>query len=238
MSELVPAVRRGVVALRDGKSLKDAAKEALEPRSDAEIAADTASIPRKPVPAQVEITEDLVAALGRVAEVFGTVQPAEHRMLTESEVQALFEERAVVKAVSDALKDREESIKEYVRTHMDLVAEASGEVTDETLRDASGHYVLASKGNPERIAVPGTAKDWSREYREGRIEIDGYQLEEMEKNGEIDREDYLSMTREVRVFDEAKAQQAIMKKPERMEIIRRITKRGLAGTSLFVRNRK
>ena len=58
------------------------------------------------------------------------------------------------------------------------------------------------------------------------------------KAGEISREDYLALTVENRVFDEAKASKAILAKPERLSILKRITKKTGANTSLTVRKAK
>lgn len=189
-------------------------------------------------PAAVEMTEDLKQALALLPKVFGQVQVTEIRSLTEDERAALGEEQDVIAAIQDVLKIRDAAIKESVRHHMDLKAVAEGKVTEDTETDAHGHYVVAAKGKPERVAIPGTDKEWSREYRSGKVEIDADRLRDMDEAGEIDHEVYLSFTKQVRVFDEARAMAAMEKDPSLLHVFRKLIKRGRPSLSLYVRKAK
>lgn len=191
------------------------------------------------VPEALSITPEFVEALKRLPEVFGAVMPAERRALNDAEVELLFAERETLRAVLDLLNSRDADIKSTVRHHIDVEAEQNGLATpDTTPRDNAGHYLLAAPQQPVRVDIPNTNQAWSSEYREGAVSIDEALLKEMADNGEIDREDYLAFTREVRVFDETKALKALADKPERLQILKAITKRSRATTALFVRKSK
>ena len=204
-------------------------------------------------PTPLELTPEQREALNMVPRFFGQVHPAEPKILDDDEMTALFGERQVLREVLEPLVGRDEVIKEIVRHHMDLVAEQSNVaipkdivrggslVAEASPRDKAGHYILASKGNPERAHIPGTNQDWSREYREGGISFANAasDLLAMYEAGDITREQYLTMTREVRAFDEPKTMEAVRKDPETyLPILRAIAHRADNGTSMFVRKTK
>lgn len=232
MGEL-EAVARGLTVLREkGATLKAVATALLDdnPSTGAEKAL-------KP-PKRVELTDTVVHALKKLPEVFGQVQPTEVRMLTDEESTALWEERKAINDILTALTTRKDAITDAVHNHMDLRAQAEGLVKRTTERDANGHVLLASKGNPERLAIQGTNEEWSREYVSGSVTIAAEQLPEMVEQGELPREVYLSMTRAVRVFDEGRAFNAMAKDPTLLGVLKKITKRGPARLSLYVRKQK
>lgn len=232
MGEIEKTVEIGKLALRkNGATVLTVAQALID-----QVAYDAAK--ELKAPASVEMTEDLRQALTLLPKVFGQVQVTEIRQLTDDERSALGEEQDVIEAIQDALETREKAIKESVRHHMDLVAIAEGKVTKDTETDAHGHYVVASKGNPERVSIPGTDREWSREYRAGRVEIDGDRLLDLYEAGEISRKQYLAMTKAVRVFDETKAMAAMEKDPGLINVFRKLIKRGRPSLSLYVRKAK
>lgn len=204
-------------------------------------------------PEALVLTAEQRAALDAVPAVFGVVHPDAPKILTDDEIVALYEERETVREALEPLKGRDEVIKEIMRHHMDLVAEQSniavpkdivrnGQVIAEaTPRDANGHYILASKGNPEQARVPGTNQAFVRQYREGGVSfaLAAEDLLAMYEEGRITREQYLSMTRETRVFDEAKTMEAVRKDPETyLPILKAVAVRSDNGTSMYVRKAK
>jgi len=204
---------------------------------------DLSEVSFPPVPGEVVLTDDVKKALRRLPEVFATVQPTERRALTEEEIKAVEDERDALRKIASLLTSRDEDLKTLIRHHMDVSAEQAGKADPETTdRDAHGHYVIAGPGNPERVPIPGTNLDYSREYRAPKIGTDTSVLADMEAAGEISRETYLAMTREVRVFDDTKTIAALANKPtlrgEILTAIQRMTKPGKPGTSLFTRKRK
>jgi hypothetical protein len=230
-AELSPLIKQGQIALREGASLAAVAAAMLVEMPEVEALAPAAPT----VPAPVELTPEVKQALEQMAEVFAAVQPTERRRLSDTEVAALYIERDVVKKVGEVLAGREENIKEYVRNHLDVVAEETGRTDANTPRDSKGHYVVAEKGKPERLPIAGTNQAFSREFRSGKASVDGSRLLDMYEAGEISREDYLSFTREMRVFDEDKALKAINDDPKRLEILARLAVPASPTTSLFVR---
>jgi len=230
-TELSPLIKQGQIALREGASLAAVAAAMLVEMPEVEALAPAAPT----VPAPVELTPEVKQALEQMSEVFAAVQPTERRRLSDTEVAALYIERDVVKKVGEVLAGREENIKEYVRNHLDVVAEETGRTDANTPRDGKGHYVVAEKGKPERLPIAGTNQAFSREFRSGKASVDGSRLLDMYEAGEISREDYLAFTREMRVFDEDKALKAINDDPKRLEILARLAVPANPTTSLFVR---
>lgn len=237
---------RAKIAVRENKSIKEIASIFAQ---DVVLPAPAEEFPA--VPAPLTITPEFVDALKQLPSVFGAVMPAERRSLSETEIAALYTERETLRVVLDLIKNRDASISETVRHHIDVNAEENGiavpkpvlgpngeVIVEATPRDNAGHYILSAPQNPHRVPISGTNQEWSSEYREGAVSIDTNTLEDLVEQGVVSREDYLSMTREVRIFDEAKALKALAAKPERLGIIKSITKRSGATTSLFVRKAK
>jgi septum formation topological specificity factor MinE len=249
--QVEPYIEQGRIALQQGKSLREV-REAMAAPYQADVAR-TEALPFPSVPAPVEITEDVAEALKRLPEVFMVVQPTERRTLTDEEKIAVYEERDVLKHILVLLETRDEHLKTIIRHHMDVDAEerniavqkatvdpGTGQVIVEaTDRTTDGHYILCGPGNPERTHIPGTNQDWSREYRKGTVTSDESVLDQMHEEGEIDRDVYLAMTRQRRVFDENKAQQAALEKPdlrdEILRVIAKMTRQGKPSVSLFTR---
>jgi hypothetical protein len=204
-------------------------------------------------PKPVTMTEEAKQAIDALPVVFNRVMPTEPKILDDKEMVDLFEEREILRDALAPLSARDEVIKEIVRHHMDLVAEQSniaipkdivrnGQViATATTRDSKGHYILASKGNPEQAEIPGTNQAWSREYKQGGVSFNfaAGDLLAMYEEGEITREQYLAMTRETRVFDEAKTMEAVRKDPETyLPIFQRVAVRSSESTSITVRKAK
>lgn len=233
-TDLSPIVKQGQIALKDPKAtLATVVAAIVSVLPEVEGVVTTPEVP-KPLVLDKETKE----ALGQIEAVFAAVQPDTARVLTETEVAALFMEQTTLRTVTTLLVGRDEVIKEYVRNHLDRVAEASGVANEHSSKDANGHYVVCSKGKPERLPISGTNKAWSREYRAGKPTVNGERLLEMYEAGDITREDYLAFTREVRVFDEDKAYGAIVSKPERLEILATLAVPATESTSIFVRAAK
>lgn len=247
-TEVTPYIERGKIALRKADAtMKDLV---LAVTDELPISNYVFDIPFPP-PAPIRtITPVQAEALIALPDVFGKVQPGTRRTLSPEEIVALYKEREVIKTISELLDGREDDIKTTIRHHMDVDAEergvavpkakvdaASGEViVAATERDANGHYVLCSKGKPERLPIPGTNQSWSREYRAGGVNTDqGERLLALYESGEITREDYLAFTKEVRVYDPTKAMESIKKNPERLGLLRRISQRTGVSTALWVR---
>jgi hypothetical protein len=229
---LDPIIKTGQIALKDpNATLATVAAALVEVMPEVEQLAP--AIPQPPKP--LVLTDEVLEALKQVPEVFAAVQPEDRRALTETEIAALYMEREMLREVTTVLDGRDESIKEYIRIHLDVEAEAAGKANGDTKTDLHGHYILASKGNPERVPISGSNKKWSREYFSRGGAVDGSRLLGMYEAGEISREDYLAFTRETRVFDEDKALKSIHDDPTRLTILARLAVPGTEGSSVTVR---
>lgn len=204
-------------------------------------------------PKQVTMTEAAKDAIEDLPRVFNRVVPDGPKVFTDDEMVALYEERETLRQAMEPLSGRDEVIKEMVRHHMDLVALEDNRavprdvvvngnlVAQATPRDEKGHFILASKGNPERASIPGTGQAWSREYRQGAVSYANASsdLLALYEAGDITREQYLAMTREIRAFDETKVMEAVRKDPETyLPILKKVAVRTSDGTSMFVRKDK
>lgn len=254
-TEIVPAFTAGRLALREGsKTLAQVAETLLEPVPDHVPSKEVAPFPD--VPQTKVLTEKEKEALLALPTVFGKVVVETRRSLQEQEIAAVAQERDVLKTIVSVLAGREAVVNEYIRHHVDVDAEERGVavradvirgekvIVEATPRDADGHYILASKGNPTRVHIPNTNEDFSLEYRAGRagsVTIDSHALLDLYEAGEITREQYLALTVERRVFDEAKATAAVIKDESLLEVIAKISRRTgetKPGTSLYVRKAK
>jgi hypothetical protein len=225
--ETVETIGRLALA-QDGATLKSVAAALLAEAPLGE--------PKKlKVPAKVTMTDELVSALTVLPAVFAKEQVTAIRQLPPEELTDLAEEQETITAILKPLDTRLAAIKDAIRHHLDLTAVADGRVTPETEVDANGHYVVARKGMPDTLPMPGTNQAWSNEYKSGTTEIDGSKLLAMYEDGVISRATYLAFTKEVRVFDETKAFASISKDPSLLGIFKKIIKRGRSGSSLYVR---
>lgn len=217
----------------DSISFDDLVKE-VAPPEERHVKSTKVSLP-------AQITEEQRVALERLEEVFGQVVPTERRALESVEVTALVDERLTLNKIEDMAKKRKGDIRTTILHHLDVEAEESGQADEDTSTDADGHYIL--KGNAED---PEHGKRFSREVRNnaprlsaGAIEAllaDEETLAELEAEGvTFTREDYLSMTRQVRVFDEEATMILLRKRPELVSVISRATKPGSRSASLHVR---
>lgn len=246
-TEVVPLyVERGRVAIKENKSLEEIAEAVLD---ETPVTITDVVVPFPALPKPLELTDEHKKALRSLAKVFGQVQKTERGTLTPEEIAAVYEEREVLRTITELLSGREDAIKEYVRHHFDVDAEERGVavpkavidratgtvIVEPSPRSKDGHYVLGTKGNPERLPIPGTNMEWSREFRADKPQVEGSRLKELFEAGEISKEEYYAFTREQRVFDADKARESLKKNPALLGVLRRISTRTGVGSSLFVR---
>ena len=244
---LVPFLQRGrIILAKETFSFAEVQDAVLDPVNP--HAADEYVQPFPKVPAPVAMTDEVKGALARVAEVFNSVPITSRRALTPTEITSLFHEQETLRIIAKDLTARDEAIKEAIRTHQDVIAEVVGAARPAPVRDESGeifahatprvkdgHYLLAAKNAPAVTEVPGTNKAYSNEYRTGSISINQKTLTTLAVSNEITRLQYLALTREVRVFDEAKATAAVVKDPSLLTVIRAISERTPPTVALNIR---
>jgi len=179
----------------------------------------------QPRPAEpVKITPELRAALRRLPEVFGGVAPTESRKLEAAEVRRLTDERTVLNQVITALGNRDKEIDETMRTHMDYLAPEGTPVIAEGV--AKGHRLLADEGQPFEVPVEGYEDAWQQRKVRGRADMSIGVLADLLVAEKITKEEFMSLTAQVRVLDDDKIRRAVRKNPARvLSILKAITLR-------------
>jgi len=198
------------------------------------------------LPARLEVTPKLKAALEALPGLFARIQPERRRALDSSEIKDLGDELVAIKEILTVLGQREEDVKEYVRNHQDAVAEQEGRafakdvtvagnvIQEATPRDAKGHYLLATPGNPEVTPVPGTTVKLANQYSSGKLKTDLEALTRLHEAGEIDRKTYLAVSEERRVVNARKLQDHVLK-TGRVDLLAAVSSRGLPSSAMYVR---
>jgi hypothetical protein len=190
-----------------------------------------------PVPApKVKFTDKLRQALKSLPDLFGQVMPDEVRVLDRHELKAITEEAVALALIEKEAKARLDNIRKVIRNHQDKAAEAAGlpEGTQRVSEGvAKGHWLLAAEGEPHKTPVDGYADPWQQQKVSGKVTVDYSVLGDLARDGEVTRAEFLALTREVRAFDEAKAQDFIRKNPGRgLAILARMTRRSAPSATL------
>lgn len=170
------------------------------------------------------LTDKQKAALSLLPEVFGKVSPEQPRALTSDEAAALVEERETIDTVLSVLSNRKDkTLREALANHLDALLEQSGEVDEDTPRSKDGHYLVKSSA-----AVPQTSRKIDAVVSKPSPKVSDALLLDLHENGDLTREEYLSLTvvPEVkRTFNEDKARKAIKKNPALLHKIVKATTR-------------
>lgn len=191
-----------------------------------------------PVPA--EITEAQTEALKALAKRFGKVVPTERRELETVELVQLFEERKTLDEIEGLAASRKDNIRTTILNHFDSKRQREHDEaeTDEDptwKRDKDGHVLVADK---EPIAT--TDQAWSWEMRGGKAVLTAEALAQLDADGEIPHNLYLSMTAPVRVVDEVRILELLTTKdaPEVLEAMRKASVKSAGSGQLWLRKQK
>lgn len=241
-NELVPVSRTQKLQLKDASLAEVTSALSTIPVEDAP--SDFPAMP-EPITASKEVRD----ALNTLSKTFQSVAPDTRRTLTVEETAAIGAEYEALQKALTVLKNREDAIKEIVRTHQDVEAEEKGLafpkdvihngnlVARATERDAKGHYILASKGSPQVTEIPGSTAKFANQFSSGRTTENLAAIQEMFDNGEIDEAAYKAMTVVKRVPDAAKIRAYVLK-TGKVSILSRIVKRGRNSSALYLRGLK
>lgn len=190
------------------------------------------------VPAVPPITKEQKAALKRIVAVYGKVAPAERTDLSAAQIEALADERTVIETVIKFLAMRKnDSIRETVSNHFDVVVEQQAKETDtEQLppRDAKGHYTVK-----QEVAALAHGKKFVRQVSSPAPWISDEMLLDLYEDGTLTRKQYLAMTCEPkvkRVFDPEKFVEAAIKDPALVFLLAEATVQPAASTSIYLRD--
>lgn len=224
-AELDALVQQALVQINSGSvSLADLLK-ALSPKQQ------SAPVPAV-LPKPAEIAEKERAAMARVPDVFGQVVPTERRALEPVEVKALVIEKQTLDEVKKMAARRLDDIVITVHNHLDVEIEEALEEANRPLRDEKGHYVSAGQA-----PAPGEDQQFTREVKNYAASLSLESLKLRENLGLLSHEDFLAMTTQIRVIDEAKIMQVLRKKPELIKDIAAATTAGKQGTSVQLRKK-
>ncbi|THA72437.1 hypothetical protein E6R60_26245 [Streptomyces sp. A0642] len=173
---------------------------------------------KMPVPVAERLGETLMRAVSQLPKVFGSVKPpASRRKLFKSELAKLEAEKMMIDQSIKALGARKDEIHAMLSVHFDVVAEEAKIVDENAPKDAKGHYLIASPGNPEKAPIDGSSQEFTRERTGDKVIFNAARLEVLYRDGEISRADYLACTRPNtgRVFDEEKLSAMLLTKTKR-----------------------
>jgi hypothetical protein len=240
MTALVPVTRNQRIVLKDA-TIDKVAEELLGaiPQDDAPN-----DFPELPTP--LTASKEIRDALRTLSQTFNGVVVSERRTLTEDEVAAIGKEYEALQKVLSLITDREEQVKEIIRTHQDVDAEQKGlahakdvvlngnVVAKATERDKNGHYILAAPKNPQQTTIPGSTMTFSNQFTSGRVTKDLGAIEKAYLNGEIDEKTYRACTVVRRVPDAEKVKAYVLRTGD-TKMLARIVKRGRNGSSMYLR---
>ncbi len=200
------AVTAAVTQIKEGVSIS--LSELLEMVAPPPVAPAPASAP---VPAV--LTKDQKTAIDRFASVYGEVNPSEARLLSQAEVDALVDERTVLDTVAKAAEVRKAQIRSIAFSHFDAEIRANRPGGGADLEvDDRGFFLTDAE-----VASPATGYRLTREIRKGAVSLSPAALEALASDPEVDwftRDDYLAMTRPVRVIDDAAVAIHMRRRPE------------------------
>jgi hypothetical protein len=234
-TELEP-VAQGALALVQGDKPWNMLDLAAELAPPAAVFTEADALPL-PAP-KVAFSEVLRKALKALPDLFGQVMPDEVRKLDRHELKAVTDEAANLKIVAGEIKIRLEAIQDIIRNHQDKEAEESEDgLPPFTYRiaegAAKGHWLLATPGNPYKTPVDGYVDSWRQQMVKGDVSVSPSVLFDLDKSGEVTREEFLAFTSAVRVYDADKAKVFIRKNPVRgLAILARMTRRSAPSASL------
>jgi hypothetical protein len=191
------------------------------------------------VPTITTISDAQKAALALLPAIFGKVVPTERRLLTTDELVSVKTERETLDTIAKMIETRKEDIRTTLYNHFDVLDEELGFVDPETEpRDAKGFYVRPAE------YVVGERK-FVRQVSEGAPSFQANNLEALINDPDADgfdpdrpsftRAQYLSMTTQTRVVDEAKIMIELRKHPELLDVIQQVAKPGNKTSSFYLR---
>lgn len=207
------------VALKEGTSWGDVVRAAmLDANADALPAAKT------PVAKAVTLTDQEKAALTAFADQLGTViWPSTRRQLTKPELRKLVELLATTKDLKKLVERVETGEKVALFNHFDVCAEKDADNPANPAlspRHKDGFYI---REDVENGSVPDLPFKATRETKSASVELSAEKLFDLVLAGEITREKYLSLTRQVRVIDEAAVMQEIKQNPGMIPVLKAAT---------------
>lgn len=190
-------------------------------------------IKEAPLPQALAVTPEESQALSAFEkQAKDLVLPQSRRALNEAELRGAVEFMQTVKTVKAAVERAEKkTLKPALFGHFDAKAKADG-LAKTSLRNSDGYLIAADDHSG---AVAGLPMKAVREVRSGSVSLPADELASLEAQGVITHEEFLSLTTQVRVTDDAKVVAACKKDPTLVERLSKATKSTSATVSLNLR---
>lgn len=228
MTELVPTAVTGALAKANAK-VADVLKAAVADAPKVEVA-DT------PVPKSPELTEDAEHA---VRHVLGKLQalrlPSTRRQLSPDELFEVMDTFIDLDEAVKALGSSKEQIKAALFNHFDQVAVQNGKITQDTRLTKEGWAIVEDKTSG---IVEGLPKKATREVRGGTPSLTAEALAELAASGAIEHDDYLAMTRQTRVSEEAYVLEWLRKNPAKAATLATAVTTTTPSAALYLRDNR
>lgn len=207
------------VALKEGNSWGDVMRAAmLDANADALPTAKTS------VAKAIILTDQEQAALTAFAEQLSTaVWPSTRRQLTKPELRKLVELLATTKDLKKLVERVESGEKTALFNHFDVCAEKDGDNPANPAispRHKDGFYI---REDTENGSVPDLPVKVTREVKSASVALSAEKLFDLMLSGEISREKYLSLTKQVRVIDEDAVMREVKHNPAMIPVFKAAT---------------
>jgi hypothetical protein len=194
---------------------------------------DLVTLAETPIPGSAALNEEAEEAVSRVGKLLAELDlPDRRRMLTRDELETLTRTYVEWDKASKGLAASREQIKAAIFNHFDAVAAHDGKIDLDTQHTKEGWAIVEDKTS---AVVPGLDVKLTREVAGGKTELDVDRLRDLVEDEVIEQEDFLALTRQIRVVDEARALEWLRKNPGRAHLLLEGTRTGSARASLYLR---
>lgn len=207
------------VALKEGNSWGDVMRAAM-------LDANAEALPnaKTPVAKTIKLSDQEQAALTAFADQLGTaVWPSTRRQLTKPELRKLVELLATTKDLGKLVDRVEKAEKVALFNHFDVCAEKDTENPANPAlspRHKDGFYL---REDTENGSVPELPQKVTREVKSASVELSAEKLFDLVLAGEITREKYLALTKQVRVIDEEAVMREVKHNPAMIPVLKAAT---------------
>lgn len=228
MTEIVPAAITGLLAKPNTK-VHDVLKAAV---AEAPLA-ETASTP---IPTSPALSDDARVAVKRIVDKLELLDlPNSRRQLSPQEMHDVVATFITLDEAIKGLGVSKEQFKAALFNHFDQVAVQEGKITQDTRLTKEGWAIVEDKVS---AAVPGLDKKATREVRGGTPSLTAEALAELVAAEEISHEDYLAMTRQTRVAEEAQVLEWLRKNPGKAATLAKAVTTTTPSAGLYLRANK
>lgn len=197
--------------------------------------ATTVTLAETPIPQDPSLNEDAWDAIDKVAGLLAALElPKHRRMMTTAELEDVTRTYEALQLAQKGLDRARNEIKAAAFNHFDARAAHDGKITEDTQFTKEGWAVLPDK---ESAAVEGLRKILVREVSGGKITLPLESLRALVEDEKLSQEDFLALTRQIRVVDEDRVMAWLRKNADRADTLAEATEVGKASASFWLRDR-